>query len=101
MKGEERVVNKKIQAQVTIEFTFSMMITLLLIVGMIKVFTWTGRDLADRIHAHEEILTKDLGCTSSSCPMKQIKPTFYTATDIDAAYPANFFNFDMKGLEKD
>ncbi len=95
-----KMVNNKTKAQVTIEFTFSMMITLLLIVGMIKVFAWTGRDLADRIRAHEKILTQDIGCTGSSCPLKQLKPTFYTATDIGAVVPANFFNFDMNGFEK-
>ena len=46
----------KTRAQSTIEFTFTMIIVLLLVYGLVRVFRWTALDLADRRIAHETVL---------------------------------------------
>jgi hypothetical protein len=45
------------RGQVSLEFTFCMIIVLIMIYGVMRVFQWTGRDLAERRIAHERILT--------------------------------------------
>ena len=51
-------MNKKnYSGQVTMEFTFCMIIAILLLYGIIKAFMWVGLDLVDRRQTHDETLT--------------------------------------------
>ena len=77
--------------QSTIEFTFSMVLTVLLIVGMIKVFQWTGNDLAQRRIAHEAALLSGACGEGPQCPLEQVRPTFFYSAGIDAAVNSNIF----------
>ena len=47
------------KAQVILEFTFCMIIVLLMLFGITKVFLWTGRDFVGRSAAHDETLYGD------------------------------------------
>ena len=66
--------------QVVIEFTFCLIIVLLMIYGVTKVFIWAGRDLVERRKAHDEILTSDVS------PRQQITPDFYYPVKMNAIW---------------
>ena len=98
----ERALSKK--GQVILEFTFCMIIVLLMLFGLTKVFTWVGRDYAGRSMAHDSTLTTSVIQSYGSCtaydvngvctahstmadgPMKQIDPYFYTPVKMNAIY---------------
>ena len=73
-------------AQSTIEFTFAMILVLLLIFGLIRIFRWVGMDLSDRRIVHERVL-EDV----SLSPEAQIAPDFYRPRKMGAVF--NGFNF--------
>lgn len=82
------------RGQSTVEFTASMVFVLILMVGMIKVFTWTGRDHIKRRFAHEKVLLEDIATTCgerSACVLRQIRPQFYDTTDIRAVVTTNIY----------
>ena len=66
--------------QVVIEFTFCLVIVLLMIYGVTKVFFWAGRDLVERRKAHDELLISD------ASPLQQIAPDFYTPVEMNAIW---------------
>ncbi len=70
----------KNKAQTTIEFTFCMIIIFLMIYGMMKVFQWSGVDLAERRIAHETVLTGGGG------PRAQIDPHFSVPQKMNAIW---------------
>ena len=70
----------KHKSQATIEFTFTMVITVLLIVGMIKVFRWTGKDLANRRMIHERELINGM-----------MAPRYIAPLPINAVVSSNVF----------
>jgi hypothetical protein len=91
------------KSQVILEFTFCMIIVLLMLFGLTKVFTWVGRDYAGRSAAHDSTLTMGVvesygGCltyvnfvctqwsTMADGPMKQVDPYFYTPVKMNAIY---------------
>ena len=74
------------KGQTMIEFSFSMIICAVLLFAMIKVFVWTGKELAGRRRAHEASLTDP-----ASGPEKQIRPTFYYSTRFNAAVDSNIY----------
>jgi flagellar biogenesis protein FliO len=74
-------VKKNENGQSTIEFSFAMMVTLIIVVALILVFRWVGMDYANRRFTHEQLLTND-----SLRPEQQLNPDFYRARKIDAAY---------------
>ena len=76
-KGHER------NGQSTVEYTFCMIIVVLLLVGMIEVFSWMARDLVMRRHAHESVLAVDIGYDPTR-PFEQITPYFFTVSDMQA-----------------
>ena len=47
------------RAQSTIEFTFAMIIVLLLVFGLIRIFRWAGMDLAERRWAYDKAMAND------------------------------------------
>lgn len=67
-------------AQATIEFTFTMVIAVLLTMGMIQVFRWTGKDLAEKRRIHErELRDGNFG------------PIHFPPIGINAAVSSNIF----------
>lgn len=78
------------KAQAMIEYVFSMIAMVVLIMGMMQVFFWTGNDLAARHQAHVQVLEQDVnGC--SACPLEQLRPVFFISTGFDAAVDSNLF----------
>ncbi len=78
MKSTRR---KKIKGQGFLEFTFAMMVLMIMIYGLIRVFGWTGVDLTEGRLAHERTLT-DGGLSSR----QQINPEFYVPTPFNAIW---------------
>ena len=70
------------KAQSTLEFTFSMVVFLLLMYGMMMAFRWVGVDLGERRIAHEGALLSPVnegwsrGAGDSS--VSQLDPNFYS-----------------------
>ena len=77
--GHRNTAILKESGQATIEFTFAMIITLILVYAMFMVFRWAGLDLAERRVAHEELLTRDVK------PEQQLNPDFFKPRKLDAA----------------
>jgi hypothetical protein len=69
------------RGQSTIEFTFAMMVTLILFYALFMVFRWAGLDLAERRYAHESLLSNE-----SLRPEQQLNPDFYKPRKLDAAF---------------
>lgn len=69
-----------------IEFSFCMIICAVLLYGLIKIFVWSGKDLALRREAHESVLTDN-----RITPKEQIRPTFYYSTRFNAAVDSNIY----------
>ena len=78
--ADECGVAVKTQAQSTIEFTFALIIILLMAWGMIRIFRWGGMDLAERRWMHDETLV------SGATPEQQLNPDFYRSKRLDSAY---------------
>jgi len=77
-----------------VEFTAGMVFVIILLIGMIKVFAWSGREHFKRRMAHEAILTEDILNTcgeSSECVLRQIRPLYYDTTDIRAVVTTNIY----------
>lgn len=77
----------KNNGQATIEFTFAMMVTLIMVFALFMVFRWVGLDLANRRFAHDQTLTND-----ALRPEQQLNPDFYKPRKLDTA----FRGFDLK-----
>jgi hypothetical protein len=85
------IVNTKPLAQVTMEFTFGMAAAVLLLVGMIRVFAWTGKELISRQNAHITSISTPT-CDNTSCPLTQLEyGVFFAPIDIGAAVNSNIF----------
>lgn len=83
--------NNKLYGQVIIEFTFCMIIVMLMMYSLIKIFRWTGVDLAERRIAHDVTLksavTRDYSASSlGDGPMGQIDTYFYSPIKINAVW---------------
>ena len=71
-----------------------MSMAVLLMFGMTQVFLWVGRDQVQRIQAHDRILHEDIigSCGGgAACPLRQIRPTFYTPDGFDAAVNGDIY----------
>ncbi|MDP2652468.1 MAG: hypothetical protein Q8Q08_00375 [Candidatus Omnitrophota bacterium] len=66
-----------------LEFSFCMIATVILLLGMIKIFVWCGKDLVARRKAHENVLRQ-------GTPVG-IRPVFYYSTRMGAAVDSNIF----------
>ena len=79
-------------AQVTLEFTFSMILVLLLMYGVVSVLTWTGLTLAERRVAHENSLTSRTDVENwkniytDPSPLLQLNPEFYATNKMRLVY---------------
>ncbi len=81
-KGRGLVMQKK--AQSTIEFTFTLIVILLITYGMVKIFRWSGMDLAERRWAHDQALV-DPKLTIE----QQLSPDFYRSKNVQSVYKGN------------
>jgi len=99
-----KIKNTKRMAQVIIEFVFCMIIVFLMIYAAIKIFRWTGLDLAERRKDHDALLivpiNRAYGCISydsygvcdapivpeSTGPMKQLDPYFSKPTKMNTIW---------------
>jgi len=85
-------MNKIKRAQVTLEFTFSMVLVLLLMYGVVRVMGWLSLTLAERRVAHEHSLTlrtdvenwKDIYKDPS--PLLQLQPEFYATNKLKLVF---------------
>jgi len=68
------------KGQVILEFTFCMIVILIMIYGVIKVFHWTGKDIVKRRIAHDAALI------GGGSPRDQIKPYFSAPSKMDAIW---------------
>lgn len=73
------------QAQAILEFTFAMMVAVLLLMGMIQVIAWTGKDLAQRRLSHEQTLVNDVDV------LEQTREQFHYAEPISSAVRTDIF----------
>lgn len=72
------------------EFSFAIIMVVLLMVGMVKAFLWSGRDLVYRRQAHERVLTEK--CDAGPiCALRQLRPVFFTADDMRVTVNSNIF----------
>ena len=64
------------QGQSTIEFTFAMMVTLILVYALVMVLRWAGLDLAERRFAHDKLLTTSINPVTNLefRPEQQLNP---------------------------
>jgi len=69
------------KGQVILEFTFCMIVILIMIYGVIKVFHWAGKDIVDRQKAYDAALLIQQGS-----PRDQIKPFFHAPGKMDAVW---------------
>jgi hypothetical protein len=90
-----RVLKNKRFGQVTVEFSFTMVIAFLMLYAMIKIFDWSARDLIDRQRAHESLLSSNEASTGThndytsmddSHQLIQISPYFFGSRDMNAIY---------------
>ena len=86
---EKQVRNDtKTRAQVTLEFTFSMILVLLLMYGVIRVMGWLSLTLAERRVAHDHSLIKRTDVENwkdiykDPSPLLQLQPEFYTTNKL-------------------
>ena len=77
--------------QVSLEFMFGMIGVVLLVVGMIQVFAWTGNDLMKRFNTHDAILVSPISTAQPAAPLEQTRPMFYSITKINATVNSNIF----------
>ncbi len=71
--------------QTLIEGTFSVIVIVMLLFAMIRVFFWVGEDLSSRAAAHERTLVEGVMTSDIDENYRQIRPTFYEGTPMDAA----------------
>ena len=88
MNGPQK---QKEHAQTTIEFTFSIICVCLLLIGMIKVFVWTGKDLISRRQQDKAVLIESVCSNNSNCIYRQIRPLFFTSANIEATVNSHIF----------
>ena len=84
------ILRDHIKAQSTIEFTFAVIVIMFLIFGMIRVFRWTGMDLANRRYAHDAVLTGS-GPTVTD-PSMQLNADFDRVLPLSAVYRGKLTN---------
>ena len=83
---------RRIFGQSILEFTFASVATALLMVSMIRVFSWSARDLRARRIAHEVILVEDPGTDlGPDGPLKQLRTHFFSSANLETAVNSDIF----------
>jgi len=83
------ILHKNIKAQSAIEFTFAMIAIMFLIYGMVRVFRWTGLDLAQRRFSQDASITTN---PASGDPASQLNSDMDSVMPIAAVYRGNLTN---------
>jgi hypothetical protein len=78
------------KAQSTIEFTFGVIVIMFLIYGMVRVFRWTGMDLAQRRWAQDNSITTT--SLVGGDPASQLNVTSDYVQPMDAVYHGTITN---------
>ncbi len=80
----------KEKAQVTLEFTFCIIIALLLGYACLKAFRWSALDLVYRRDAHEKSLIKPVSESwqglDTNSPINQLDGDFYRGTKMNLVF---------------
>ena len=79
------------RAQAVIEFTFAMILVLLMVYALMSIFRWNGVSLAERRIAHENALIAPIvegfqDTQNALGPQKQIDPYFYKPKKVRAVW---------------
>ncbi len=77
------------KAQVMIEFTFTILIVVLLMYGMIRAFQWVGSDLGHRRAAYDQSLAVDIDedwSDKNQGPLKQFTTNFYKPAKMSLVF---------------
>ena len=69
-----------IKGQAILEFSFCMIVILIMFYGVIKVFHWAGRDSVERQRSHDSLLI------GGSNAKDQISPYYHGPTRMDAIW---------------
>jgi uncharacterized protein Usg len=81
------------QGQSILEFTFAMIAVALILMGMLQTFVWQSNDMARRRQVHEKVLKEWIGDRGAAGPLRQIRPTFYGVSDIEATVNSSVYNY--------
>jgi len=73
---KKRIKRNNRRAQVALELSFSVIGTVLIILGTIRLFIWSGQDLIGRLSAHRTTLYEDVSGSYDGV-LNQIRPHFY------------------------
>ena len=76
-------------AQVFLEFTFTLIAIIMLILGATYVMQWAGVSFVERREAHDEILTlgvPDQWSGIQDGPQLQVNPSFYDVGELDVTF---------------
>ena len=77
------------RGQTMVEFTFCLIVILLMIYGLMRIFEWTGKDQAMRRMAHDALITSKVEHSYNNPgegPAKQIDPYFHTPIKMNAIW---------------
>ncbi len=77
------------RGQTMVEFTFCLIVILLMIYGLMRIFEWTGKDQAMRRMAHDALITTGVKRSydnEGDGPAKQISPYFHTPIKMNAIW---------------
>ena len=77
------------KGQVILEFTFCMIVILIMMYGVIKVVHWTGRDIVERQRAHDATLFADVTPRMQLDPYGTDEGKFYTPGKMNAIWGGN------------
>ncbi len=77
------------RGQTMVEFTFSLIVILLMIYGLMRIFEWTGKDQALRRIAQDTSITAPVKHSYSNPgdgPAKQLDPYIHTPIKMNAIW---------------
>ena len=76
--------------QSIIEFTFTMMVVLIMLYGTVMILRWVGLDFSYRRTAHERVLSDETVNPDynqpENGPLKQLEPYFYDPIAMNAIW---------------
>ena len=79
------------RGQTMVEFTFCLIVILLIIYSLMRIFEWTGKDQAKRRIAHDDLIITRVKHSYKKenpweGPAKQLDPYFYTPIRMNAIW---------------
>lgn len=80
MKKDNIYKRNKARGQVMLEFTFSMIVLLLMIYGVMMIMQWMGKSYVERRKDHDALLT------GGGSPRDQIDPYFHKPIKMNAIW---------------